>query len=267
MSIVPLNLYVYALTDSSFNSRISPRDTMSSAPTRAVSQAPPAPPPESLPDMELDLPPSPPPVEQTLAERRAKRQAILAKYSQSSPNPGQGTSSAVTQPPPSVSVSNTASQSHSAAGTPLASAKPSDDVDGKLNILFKSISDQPCIHAGKRESLSPPPSATDETFELAKDDEQEKAQAGAQGQDGTGEQISAADYDPSLDRREDERRRVLKDEPIDVETIEEEEEEEEDVDDMFAIATSEKKKVRKVMKITVGACHASPSSIPLMRFY
>ena len=30
--------------------------------------------------MELDIPPSPPPVEATLAERRAKRQAILAKY-------------------------------------------------------------------------------------------------------------------------------------------------------------------------------------------
>jgi serine/threonine-protein kinase PRP4 len=30
--------------------------------------------------MELDLAPSPPPVEDILAARRAKRQAILAKY-------------------------------------------------------------------------------------------------------------------------------------------------------------------------------------------
>lgn len=70
-------------------------------------------------------------------------------------------------------------------------------------------------------------------------------------QDGAPDQISAADYDPSLDRREDEQRRVLKDEPMDVETIEEEEEEEEDdVDDMFAAATTEKKR-KKVKKVVV----------------
>lgn len=121
--------------------------------------------------------------------------------------------------------------------------------------------------AGKRESLSPLPSAATGIFELAKDDEQEKAQAGAQGQDGTGEQISAADYDPSLDRREDEQRRVLKDEPIDVETIEEEEEEEEeDVDDMFAVATSDKKKVKKVKKIIVSTHYISLPPIVLMLF-
>ena len=63
-------------------------------------------------------------------------------------------------------------------------------------------------------------------FSLAKGNEEEEVQAKAQ-QDGGGEQVSAADYDPSLDRREDEHKRVwgTKEEPQDVEMIEEEEEE------------------------------------------
>ena len=69
--------------------------------------------------------------------------------------------------------------------------------------------------------------------------------------------MSAADYDPSLDRREDEQRRVrgAHEEPNqDVEMIEEEEEEEEDddVDDMFAVSVVEKKRVKKVKKVVVS---------------
>src|ERR1700683_4212091 len=110
--------------------RISPRAPSSPISTRAPSQAPP--PSQSAPeppqDMELDIPPSPPPIEATLAERRAKRQAILAKYADTSqsqmPSPsaraGQGTSSAVHQPPQSiVPVSDPASsQPHSVVLTP-----------------------------------------------------------------------------------------------------------------------------------------------------
>lgn len=101
-------------------------------------------------------------------------------------------------------------------------------------------------------SISPTPAA----FSLAKEQE-EDAQVKAQVQDGAQDQISAADYDPSLDRREDEQRRVLgvKDEPDnDVQMVEEveEEEEEEDVDDMFAIATTEKKKTKKVKRVVVS---------------
>lgn len=111
--------------------RISPREPPSPISTRAPSQAPPPsqsapePPPQ---DMELDIPPSPPPIEATLAERRAKRQAILAKYAGASqsqiPSPsvraGQGTSSAVHQPPQSiVPVSDPASsQPRSVIRTP-----------------------------------------------------------------------------------------------------------------------------------------------------
>lgn len=62
--------------------RISPRPS----PVMQNSTLPPSlspephPEPETLLEMELDIPPSPPPVEETLASRRAKRQAILAKY-------------------------------------------------------------------------------------------------------------------------------------------------------------------------------------------
>lgn len=77
-----------------------------------------------------------------------------------------------------------------------------------------------------------------------------------QEQDGNREQVSAADYDPSQDRREDEQKRVrgFKEEVDgDVEMIEEEEEEEDDdVEDMFAVATIEKKKVKKVKRVMVS---------------
>lgn len=85
---------------------------------------------------------------------------------------------------------------------------------------------------------------------------------------GAGEQISAADYDPSLDRREDEEKRyravAARDDPtVDVEMVEveesEEDGEEDDVDDMFALDTSEKKKTRKVKRVMVRRVYYSPS--------
>ena len=63
--------------------------------------------------------------------------------------------------------------------------------------------------------------------------------------------MSAADYDPNQDRREDEGKRVhdIDDHPgDDVEMIVEEEEE--DLDDMFAVATTEKK-VKKIKRVVV----------------
>lgn len=103
------------------------------------------------------------------------------------------------------------------------------------------------------QSASPPP----DNFELAKGGEEEGAQAEAQEQmkrEGAREQVSAADYDPSLDRREDEQRRVRgvhEELNQDVEMIEDEEEEEgdDDVDDMFAVSVVDKKKVKKVKKV------------------
>jgi len=110
----------------------------------------------------------------------------------------------------------------------------------------------------RRESRSA--SLAPDIFELAKGGEEEGAQAEAQEQakrDGAREQVSAADYDPSLDRREDEQRRVrgAKEElNQDVEMIEEDEEEDDmdDVDDMFAVSVTDKKKrVKKVKKVIV----------------
>ncbi|KAE9408946.1 kinase-like protein [Gymnopus androsaceus JB14] len=109
-------------------------------------------------------------------------------------------------------------------------------------------------HSGKPGSASPSPSLG-EDFTLAKEDDEKSSELKKQAENGnadTGEQISAADYDPSLDRREDEGKRIQP--PIKVEEaieeVEVEEEEEDDVDDMFAVATSDKKpKVKKVKQI------------------
>jgi serine/threonine-protein kinase PRP4 len=69
-------------------------------------------------DLELEIPPSPPPLETTLAARRAKRLAIMAKYADLGANPDPEPSSAVQPPPPTTCLSNPESQSHSVAETP-----------------------------------------------------------------------------------------------------------------------------------------------------
>lgn len=65
--------------------------------------------------------------------------------------------------------------------------------------------------------------------------------------------MSAADYDPNQDRREDEGKRIhdIDDHTDDVEMIVEEEDDEEDLDDMFAVAATEKKKVKKIRRVLV----------------
>jgi len=214
-----------------------------------------APPPNTAlptqPEPELELATSPVPIEVTLAARRAKRQAILAKYAgvasvnttQASPSPGP--SSAVQPPPPSAVVSDPQSQRHSIIGE---------------NGVGSTSRDQSVDPSNRRESQSASPAS--DMFELAKGGEEEGAQAEAQEQakrDGAREQISAADYDPSLDRREDEQRRVRggAKEVLnqDVEMIEEEEgegdddDDDDDVDDMFSVSVADKKKTKKVKKV------------------
>ena len=153
--------------------------------------------------MELDLAPSPPPVEDILAARRAKRQAILAKYA--------GVSSVNTSISPSPG--------------PISAALPPTH---SLSVVSPTSCD----------------------FALAKDSEQEGQ---SRPENAGGEQVSAADYDPSFDRREDEYKR-LGDKLTNVETIDEEFEEEEDIEDMFAVANSVKK-VKKLKKIIVSSAH------------
>lgn len=132
------------------------------------------------PDMELDLPPSPPPVEDILAARRAKRQAILAKYT--------GV----------ASVSTTVTS----GSEPTSTATPQD-------------------------------------FTLAREGNVD----GTSGVELGGEQVSAVDYDPSFDRREDQQKRFGVDRNVKTVTDDDEveEEEEDDVDDMFAISTTKKR--------------------------
>ena len=183
--------------------RISPRShTSAKEPVPPISNTE-----STVVEMELDLAPSPPPVEDILAARRAKRQAILAKYSglasvNTSISSSPGPSSAAQPPTHSLSVSN-------------------------------------------RVSVSP----TSCDFALAKDSEQEGQ---TRPENAGGEQVSAADYDPSLDRREDEYKRLGDKVIANVETVDEEIEEEEDVEDMFAVASSDKK-VKKVRKIIVSS--------------
>lgn len=102
---------------------------------------------------------------------------------------------------------------------------------------------------GPRASRSPSPAAE---FTLAKDDEDTSQSQVPRTQ---GNQVSAADYDPSLDRREDEHKRVNA--PNEVVVVEEEEEEEEeeddDLDDMFADVDAKPKKT-KVKKKKVQVC-------------
>lgn len=174
--------------------------------------------------MELELPPSPPPVEETLAARRAKRQAILAKYA------GLASVGASPSPAPDTTV----------LPSPVVSA-PSPFIDSVVQ-----QSNEANGHSSTRVSPSVSPTPGEE-FALAKDDDDEQQVKPFD----PNEQVSAADYDPSLDRREDEHRRLAP--PNQEEELEEEEVEEveDDLDDMFAVANVEgkPKKVRKVKKI------------------
>ena len=122
--------------------RISPRhsSTDTSIPSRTQSPAvtrttQPEPRKEPEPEIELEIPTTPPPIESTLAARRAKRLAILAKYSnQPTPDPSNtgtplsGISSAVPPPPSTVSVSDNLSQLNRVEPpTPLSATTPAFD--------------------------------------------------------------------------------------------------------------------------------------------
>jgi serine/threonine-protein kinase PRP4 len=95
---------------------------------------------------------------------------------------------------------------------------------------------------------------------LAKQGDEETSNLQAQEASTNQGQILAADYDPSMDRREDEQKRVNG--PIDpnamsVDQVEEAEYEEveevEDLDDMFAVGNAERKvKVVKKVKRSVS---------------
>ncbi|KAF8990267.1 kinase-like protein [Cyathus striatus] len=187
--------------------------------------------------MDLDLPPSPPPIEDLLATRRAKRLAILAKYSNSADS--------VKTSANLVLSNGTPSQVPSVA-TELSANTTFQSVGGGGDMNRRALSmDGNVTNSNLRQSMSTSPTPTD--FTLAKDNLSGHGRSDIQ-TTGVGEQVSAADYDPSLDRREDEQKRIREPEVIDEGEEEKEEEEEEDVDDMFAIDVLEKK-VKKAKKV------------------
>lgn len=200
-------------------------------------------------EMDLELETDLKPVEETLAERRARRQAIRAKYAGISSTalstsdsvamtetPSPGIRSAVPLPPSTLAIANHASQ-YPLAGTPVNAIK-----------LENSTSDSRMSPQAMSPSL--------DVFDLTKQDESTDALDALQPMDGADEQISAADYDPSFDRREDEEKRVravvAKDQEHEDDELTEVEEDD-DVDDMFALDLGAKKKTRKVKRVRTAA--------------
>jgi serine/threonine-protein kinase PRP4 len=120
-----------------------------------------------------------------------------------------------------------------------------------------------CPHPRAGETVTPEPAA----FDLAKAADAGNAQSAVSAQAaqaGAAEQ-SAADYDPSMDRREDEQRRLRDDVPmaVDAEDVEVEEvtdDEDDDVDDMFALLEEKPKKTRKRVGAVrpPGGCGVGP---------
>ncbi|KAF9032940.1 kinase-like domain-containing protein [Panaeolus papilionaceus] len=179
------------------------------------------------PEMELELPPSPPPVE-----------AILAKYAgiasvSTSISPSPGPSSAVPLTPSLPGSSTNPSGIPSGVSTHV---QNEDASNGQGTLFLPRF----CLASA---SLSPAPKG----FALAKEMEEGRSE------------VDHADYDPSLDRREDEKRRLggdpLKQDVIQVDDEEddEEEDEDEDLDDMFAVVMSDKPAKKKKTKAKPAA--------------
>ncbi|KAG8861248.1 U4/U6 small nuclear ribonucleoprotein prp4 [Tulasnella sp. 330] len=190
--------------------------------------------------------------EQIIAARRAKRQAILAKYSSSAPTPS--------DTPPIPNVSSQKSLAPSLTEPSLHSQiQPTGDTENGMTAP-SSVMESGIVTP---EQASEP----QEDFSLTKDehdddDVNDTTSKGSAQQEN--EQVSAADYDPSQDRREEEMRRVKAidardDHAMDIEGGAEEEveeevelEEDDDVDDMFA-AIEDRPKQKKVRKVKRSA--------------
>jgi hypothetical protein len=123
LAIFYFDMHTYRISPPLRGSSPSPRKMPSKLESRpALSTPTPNTTLPTQPGPELELATSPVPIEVTLAARRAKRQAILAKYAgvssvnttQASPSPGP--SSAVQPPPPSAVISDPQSQRHSVIG-------------------------------------------------------------------------------------------------------------------------------------------------------
>ncbi|GJJ14314.1 hypothetical protein Clacol_008578 [Clathrus columnatus] len=210
---------------------------------RPPSPKPPSPPKpvEPLPQPEIDVvvPEEEPSIEEQMAARRARREAIRAKYAAN----GLSTASQLPRELTPVTGMRPMVQNLSLEDERMSQPPQAKDV---------GTPDQ-----SRPISRSTSPAADATAFSLAKDEPDDTADPKPVAD---GEQISAADYDPNQDRKEDEERRVRdiiaknglhEDNAMDVveEVVEEAEEEEEDLDDMFMIASNKTKK-KKTVKVT-----------------
>jgi hypothetical protein len=122
LAIFDFDMHIHRISPPLRGSSPSPRKIRSTLESKPPLSTPPNTALSTQPGPELELATSPVPIEVTLAARRAKRQAIIAKYAgiasvnttQASPSPGP--SSAVQPPPPSAVVSDPQSQRHSVIG-------------------------------------------------------------------------------------------------------------------------------------------------------
>ncbi|KAH7098426.1 kinase-like protein [Auriculariales sp. MPI-PUGE-AT-0066] len=192
---------------------------------------------DPLPEIELESPQQLS-TDQLLEERRARRAAILAKYSA---QPSAMTSS-VNSPAP---------------GTPNMSQATTPNLAGGESVVLQTAPAPPDTPMAMVASRSASPAAGAE-FSLAKDaDATQHVVAGQLDQ----QERSAADYDPSADRQHDEDRRFGQlahgetMEVDEVEVVQEVEDDDEDMDDLFAIGTpvekTKTKTVRKVVKASM----------------
>lgn len=228
-------------------------------------------------EMQLDLAPSPPPIEDIIAQRRARRQAILAKHAAAAPQPdspalsvsgltlGAGSNGAPPTPIPAhvvqeVQATRAISDTPEPTGNQSArEASPAtDNGESKRITLFHS---QTCyIYLGQAT-----PTSSAGMFSLTKTNDPAASLGltidtnGTTAEDGTTAQVSAAEYDPTLDWREDQARRAahrdqteladgigerderggtaIGQDPYHAEEGADGEDEEEDLDDMFAVGS------------------------------
>ncbi|KAG8915823.1 U4/U6 small nuclear ribonucleoprotein prp4 [Tulasnella sp. 408] len=186
--------------------------------------------------------------EQIIAARRAKRQAILAKYSAATQTPSPATSvhEVPTADRPSEGVSESAAPLPSVESVPISNLAPQNGDEAGHG-----------LEAG----ASTPEESADPEFSLEKAADKGAALDDAK-QQADGEQVYAAEYNPDQDRLDEQKRRGQTDatgnsDKMDVDEEEEEVEEEfedDDVDDMFAaIMEKPEKKKRRVKKSTSAA--------------